>query len=185
MSKLLLVFDWETTGLALHPDADVRKQPKAIEFGGAFIDCADGSLVERHERLINPGEPLEAIITKITGLTDAMLKDAPSFGDVLPEFRKMFARASGMLSHNLPFDRAILRGELARRNMNIADFPWPMHSMCTVGMYKEHWGRNPKLTELYEQVMGKPLAQTHRAMGDVNALVEIVQKEELWRFVHP
>jgi hypothetical protein len=34
--------------------------------------------------------------------------------------------------------------------------------------------------ELYEAVIGKPLAQTHRALDDVAALVEIIVKEKLW-----
>jgi DNA polymerase III epsilon subunit-like protein len=85
------------------------------------------------------------------------------------------------VAHNLPFDRAIMRGELARHG--VTDFPWPEREVCTVGLYKEAWGRNPKLLELYEDVLGRPLAQTHRALDDVKALVEIIQSEELWRFM--
>ena len=83
-----------------------------------------------------------------------------------------------MVAHNLPFDKAIIRGELAR--CGIEDFPWPERELCTVGLHRDAWGRNPRLVELYESVMGKPLAQTHRALDDANALVEIIQKEELW-----
>jgi len=36
------------------------------------------------------------------------------------------------------------------------------------------------MLELYEAVLGKPLAQTHRALDDVKALVEIIQAEALW-----
>jgi len=177
----LLVFDWETTGLNLHPDADVRKQPHAIEFGGALISCADGSVTEELTLLINPGIELEPIITKITGITDAMLRNEPLFPACVPRLSAFFGKAEAMLSHNLPFDKAILLGELARHQVQA--FPLPRGELCSVGLYREQWGRNPKLLELYEAVMGKPLAQTHRAMDDVNALVEIVQHEELWRLV--
>jgi DNA polymerase III epsilon subunit-like protein len=178
---LLLAFDTETTGLTLHPDAAVDKQPKMIEFGGVLVSLRDGSIVEEIEILVNPGEPLEAIITKITGLTDDDLKDAAPFKDVLPQIARVFAAADVCVAHNLPFDKAIVHGELARNG--ITEFPWPRREACTVGLYREAWGRNPKLLELYESVMGKPLAQTHRALDDVLAMVEIIQKEELWRIL--
>ena len=175
----ILIFDTETTGLTLHPDAEMTKQPRMIEFGGVLMSRKDGHIIEEASILINPGVKLEAIITKITGLTDDDLKDAPPFATVLPQLRRLFSEADCLMAHNLPFDRAILRGELAR--LDVLDFPWPANGLCTVGLYREHWGRNLKLTELYEQVMGKPLAQTHRALDDVMAMVEIIQKEQLWR----
>ena len=173
--------DFETTGLNKHPDADLHKQPKAIEFGGVLISLKDGSIKEELNILINPREPLEAIITKITGITNEQLVGQPTFDEALPTIRAMFAKAVGVVAHNLPFDKAILFGELARRN--ITDFPWPPREMCTVGLYREQWGRNPKLIELYESIMGKPLAQTHRALDDVKAMVEFIQKEKLWEFI--
>lgn len=173
-----LVFDWETTGLTLHPDAPLDKQPRAIEFGGALLD-ASGAELETASILINPGTlPLPPEIVKITGITDADLTDAPAFATVLPQLRRLFEQADLCVAHNLPFDRAILRHELARAN--VADFPWPRHELCTVGLYRDHWGRNPRLIELYEAVMGRPLAQTHRALDDVRALAEIVVKERVW-----
>jgi len=174
---MIIVYDTETTGLTLHPDAPVTKQPKCIEFGGVLLD-RNGRVVEEASILINPGEQLSAEITKITGITDADLVDAPPFAEVLPQLRRLFAEADTVMAHNLPFDKAILRGELAR--LNVYDFIWPKRELCTVGLYKDQWGRNPRLIELYESVMGKPLAQTHRALDDVHALVEIIQKEELW-----
>lgn len=176
---MLLVLDWETTGLTLHPDADYTKQPRAIEFGAALL--RDGVIEEEISILINPQMKLPAIITKITGLTDEDLRDAPTFERVLPQLERVFRSATSVVAHNLPFDKAILMGELKRAKLT--EFPWPKKESCTVGIYQEHWGRNPKLTELYERVMGKPLAQTHRAVDDVLALVEIIQKERLWQIM--
>lgn len=176
-----LIFDAETTGLTLHPDADVRKQPKMIEFGGILLNLHDGSVDEEFQMLVNPGESLDADIIRITGLNDADLKGAPSFLAVLPQLRRPFAAASCVVAHNLPFDKAIIHGELARNG--VTQFPWPPGELCTVGLYREQWGRNVKMLELYDAVIGKPLAQTHRALDDVRALVEIVQKDELWRLM--
>jgi DNA polymerase III epsilon subunit-like protein len=176
---MIIVFDTETTGLTLHPQAEVRKQPRMIEFGAALLDPKTGEMRDTMNILINPQEPLSPEIVKITGITDADLKDAYPFSTALPAIRLMFTQATCVVAHNLPFDRAILRGELAR--LDVLDFPWPKKELCTVGLHKDDWGRNPKLTELYEATLGKPLAQTHRALDDVMALVEIIQKAELWR----
>lgn len=179
--ELALVFDTETTGLTLHPDADVRKQPKVIEFGAMLISLDDGSIAEEANIMINPGEQITDEITGITGITNDDLKDALTFEQALPQIRRLFEAAACVVAHNLPFDRALIRGELARRDLS--EFPWPGREVCTVALYREEWGKNPRLTELYEAVMGKPLEQTHRALDDVRALVEIIQKEELWRLM--
>lgn len=176
---LAIGFDCETTGLNKHPDADLNKQPKAIEFGCVLISLDDGRTVDKFNILIDPQEALDADIVRITGLTDDQLRGQPTFPDAWRHIRPYFDRCVAMFAHNLPFDRMILTNEL--RRSGVEDFVFPARSVCTVGLYREQWGRNPKLLELYEDVMGKPLAQTHRALDDVQAMVEIVQKECLWQ----
>lgn len=179
---LAIVFDTETTGLTLHPDAPVHKQPRMIEFGAVIIDTTTYQEVEAISLLINPGEHITDEITKITGLSDADVKDAPSFEQALPQIAEAFAKCSSVWAHNLPFDRAIINGELARIDDH-DPFPWPEKGICTVGLYKEAWGRNPRLIELYESVTGKKYEQTHRALDDVRALVEIIVAEQLFEVV--
>ena len=178
---MILVFDWETTGLTLHPDADPLKQPQAIEFGGMYLSPSSGRIIQEFSFLIKPDEPVSEEITKITGITNVMLQYEPSFKHRLPEVRNIFAGATCMIAHNLPFDRAILRGELVRLGLNPdKDFMWPAKALCTVGLYREAWGRNPRLIELYENTTGKKYEQTHRGLDDVRALVELVQHDRLW-----
>lgn len=175
--NFLLVFDTETTGLTLHPNAPLAKQPKIIEFGGIVL--ANGEVVEEISFLIDPQESLTEEIVKITGITNDDLHGQPSFAERVEELKSLFNRCGGCAAHNLPFDKTMMMNDLRRCGQE-KNFPWPEREMCTVGIYKEQWGRNPKLLELYADVMGKPLAQTHRALGDVRALVEIIQEEELW-----
>ena len=177
----LLIWDTETTGLTLHPSAVLIKQPKIIEFGAVLLDLATGAVKQEFSSLIYPGELVSAEITKITGITNDALKGRPDFLSCLDWLREVFARAQSMCAHNLPFDRNMLRYELARNG--VTDFPWPKGEYCTMAMYTPQWGRNPKLSELYAATLGKPLAQTHRALDDVLAMVEIIQKEELWRLM--
>lgn len=168
----ILFFDTETTGLTLHPEAELRKQPRVIEFAAVLVDSETGEELGTHVTLCNPGIPLEAIITKITGLTDDALRDAPTFEQALPGIRAIMARADVLVAHNLPFDRDMLRHEL--RRAQATDFPWPRGMACTVGLYRGAWGRDMKLLELFEHVTGAPLVQTHRALDDVRALVACV-----------
>lgn len=178
---MIIVIDWETTGLPLHPDAPVSKQPKAIEFGGVLVDPTTGEIVRELSQLINPGELISAEITKITGITNEQLVDQPTFMEFLPQLREFFTGTTCAVAHNLPFDKSILMFELKRHG--ITDFPWPQQEFCTVGAYKEQWGRNPRLIELYPAVTGKPFEQKHRALDDVRHLVEIVQRDLLWELM--
>jgi DNA polymerase III epsilon subunit-like protein len=178
-AEFAIIFDTETTGLTLHPSAGLALQPRMIEFGAVLMSLADGSVFEECNILINPGAPLPPEIVKITGITDDDLREAATFVDVLPQLRRIFGEAAAVVAHNLPFDRAILRGELLRAKPE--SFPWPSRETCTVGLYRAEWGHNPRLGELYEAIIGHPPKHAHRALGDVRTMVEIIQKEELWR----
>ena len=71
----MIIFDLETTGLPKAEGSDLNMQPRIIEFGA--IRVTDGNLEEydRLEFFCNPGHPLDPVITKITGITDGMLKE--------------------------------------------------------------------------------------------------------------
>lgn len=175
-NDLIVVFDTETTGLPLHPQAPLEKQPKIIELGAALLD-SEGKVIDTFQQLLHPGEDITDEITKITGITNDQLKDQPKFVDVLPQLREFFGRAFAVFAHNLPFDKKLLMFDLQRAACE--DFPWPTTEYCTIGLHRSIWGRNMKMTELYEHALNKPLPQTHRALDDVMALVEIIQALEL------
>ena len=173
-----LIFDTETTGIPKHPNSKMNVQPKIIEFAGIIVD-ETGEIIDQMEFTLNPGEKLEAVTTKITGLTDEDLKDSPGFKDVLDELRNFFASADAMLAHNLPFDSTLLELELKR--LGVTDFPFPEIKICTVQEHAEEWGRRPKLAELYEYYMKEKLNQTHRALDDVEALAKVAKSAGVLR----
>lgn len=183
--KRWLVFDTETTGLPVPSSAPLEKQPKIVDLALVEIivgPSLDGPIVPRVAReqawLINPGEPLYDEIKKITCLTDDDVRGQPSFPEVLPELIRWFHGAEGIIAHNLPFDMGMLTNELRRCGKEFA-FPYPPSQLCTVANYHPVFGRRAKLTEVYKRVLGKDLAQKHRALDDAKALAEIVIKEEL------
>jgi DNA polymerase-3 subunit epsilon len=166
-----LIFDTETTGLLLHPSAKLELQPQIIEWGGMLVN-EKGEELAHLDILINPGRALPSEIIKITGITDEDLALKPPFAVASPAIRDMFQRADALIAHNLPFDTGMMRNELARCDI-LEEWPWPPVNICTVQEHAEEWGYRPKMTELYQHYMGKPLAQTHRALDDVRALKEI------------
>ena len=165
-----LVFDFETTGIPKHPEAKSAAQPRCIEFGGLLVN-SDGEELEELQLLIDPGVALEPIITKITGLTDDDLRGQPAFAEAAEQMRPLFAKADVLVAHNAPFDTTMLQLDLDR--CKVADWPWPARTVCTVQEHAEAWGRRVKLLELYKHYTESPLQQTHRALDDVRALVEV------------
>ena len=174
---IIAVFDTETTGLLLPSTVPIRKQPKIIELAVAIVKS--GKVMKRHTWLIQPEIPLPADITRITGLTDADLKGKPTFAELLPEISKVFKKADAALAHNASFDLGMMNNDAVRANGK--PFPLPEICLCTVQEYKHLFGFNPSLKVLYEKILGKPLAQTHRAMDDVNALIEILVTDNFFK----
>ena len=179
--KKFLIWDTETTGLPLHPDAPLDLQPHVIEFGGKYLSCKTGKVIGEIDFLIDPGIIITDEITKITGITNDAVKGKPRFIKLMPQIAKAFHESAGCLAHNSPFDEFMLTCEFRRCGM--MTFEWPPVRLCSISLYRNDFGYDPKLTQLYERVLGRKLDQKHRAGSDVDALVEIVQKEEIWRMI--
>ena len=173
-----LIFDTETTGLPLPSSAPVEKQPRIIEIGLAMV--SHGDVVMKFNALLDPEQEVSAEITKITGITNEDVKGKPKFKELLPELKKLFGAADFLVAHNANFDRSLLEFELVRAECD--DFPWPKETICTVQEYKHLFGFNPRLVDLYQLKMGKPLEQTHRALDDVLAVVEILRQDDFFSY---
>ena len=169
----MIVFDLETTGLPLAEGADLNLQPRITEFGAIKLD-EDLKEIDVIEFLVNPGIPLDPKITKITGLTDDMLKDQKPFIARLDQLVDFFLGVRILVAHNLPFDRAILKFELERVG-RILSFPWPPEQICTVEVGETVWNKKRKLGDIYLEVTGQEHKGAHRSIADVRALIEIVK----------
>jgi DNA polymerase III epsilon subunit-like protein len=167
----MIVWDTETTGLPKPLVAPLEEQPKIIEFAGIRLDPKTLKETARLEFMCNPGEKLEAIITKITGITDADLADKKPFGFFYQPLVEFFWGEREMAAHNIAFDRSLLFFDLMRMDKHYA-FPWPLKHLCTVEASYSIKNRRLKLSELHELAMGKPHKDAHRAMADVEALAD-------------
>lgn len=169
----MIIFDTETTGLPKPSAASLTLQPKIIEFAAIRRD-KKGRIIDQLEFLANPGLPLEAAITKITGLKDSDLADKPPFSHYLPALTKFFKGAKQCIAHNEEFDRRLMMFELLREGWTDGFPGCYADAVCTVEATYHLQNRRLKLVDLYRLATGKPLEQTHRAMDDVMALNECV-----------
>lgn len=174
----MLIYDNETTNLLKPEVADLTAQPHIIELALVKLD-AKYKTIGTYATLLKPPIPLnEEEHAKITGLTNADLADAPIFIEQYPALVDFCLGERTIIAHNLTFDLGILVAELRRIGKEYA-FPYPPNGICTVEATKHLLGKRLKLTELYEIKLKKKLKQSHRAMSDVLALVEIVKVMKL------
>ena len=91
-----VVFDLETTGLNSVPSSG--SMDAIIEIGAYKI--IDGVISESFSTFINPQRKLPKDIIELTGITDEMLKDAPTYEKVMPDFFR-FCHGSILVGHNI------------------------------------------------------------------------------------
>ncbi len=94
--KTFVVFDLETTGLNATPSSG--NMDKIIEIGAYKIK--DGVICESFTTFINPQKKLSDEIINLTGITEDMVADAPTYEQVMPDFFK-FCSGSVLVGHNI------------------------------------------------------------------------------------
>ena len=155
-----IIVDLETTGLSPHYD-------KITEI--AAIKIEDNKIINKFESFINPEIEIPINITRLTGISNQMVKDAPKAKDVLKEFLK-FAGSSTIVAHNANFDISFLQSHLSKNFRLSLTNP----TLCTKEL--------AKLT--VPEINSKALAalcrffeieniNAHRAMSDVKATYQI------------
>ncbi|MDP6629502.1 MAG: 3'-5' exonuclease [Kiritimatiellia bacterium] len=155
-----VAFDVETTGLSAAKD-------RVIEIGAVKVRA--GRIIGRQVWLINPGRPIPYATTRVHGLTDEDVAEAPSFRDVYSEF-VAFVKGAILVAHNAGFDVRFMAHE-AQRN----DLPFPPEPVLdNLRLARKWW---PEL----ESHSLKPVAEHlkiesgryHRALDDSGALAKV------------
>jgi len=127
-------------------------------------------VVDAFHTLLNPGCPIPPFIARLTGITDAMVADAPTFGEVARRVHAL-SQDAVFIAHNVHFDFGFLRKE----------FGWLGHQyqrqlLCTVQLSRKIFPGLPSYS------LGKlchsleiPLTDRHRAKGDAAATVRLFE----------
>jgi len=159
---LFCVVDLETTGTGV--DAAITEIGAVLTQGGVNMG--------EFQTLVNPAQHVPGMITVLTGITDAMVEDAPPIGVVLPSFLE-FAAGSVLVAHNARFDVGFLQRATAAQGVD-----WPGFDVVdTVAVARQALHRdevpNVKLGTLarYFHAATQP---DHRALSDARATVDVL-----------
>lgn len=158
-----VVFDIETTGLS--------KEKEMITEIGA-VKVADGKIIDRFSTFVNPQRPISAEITKLTGITDDMVKDAPTIENVLPEFLK-FCEDTVLVAHNASFDTGFIR--IAAERAGLGELHHTIVDTLELARALLPKLNKHKLDIVCEH-LGVTLNGHHRAVNDAEATAEVFIK---------
>ena len=149
------VFDIETTGFSAEND-------RIIEIGAVIVQ--NGVVVDRYDEFVNPEVPIPYRITKLTTITDNMVKDADTIDKVLPRFLE-FSRGAVMVGHNVTFDISFI-AENAKR----LGIPFDRVYADTLMISRILLPKlgNHRLDRVAKE-LGVTLTQHHRAVDDATA----------------
>ncbi len=100
----IVCFDIETTGLKVEREA-------ITEIGAVVLK--NGEITERFQTFVNPNRRLTPEIIGLTGITDAMLADAPQLKEALTSFLQ-FVNGRPLAAHNAEFDISFIRAGCRR-----------------------------------------------------------------------
>ncbi|MCP2240012.1 PolC-type DNA polymerase III [Thermoanaerobacterium thermosaccharolyticum] len=157
-----VVFDIETTGLSSINDS-------IIEIGAVKIkDC---QIVDTFETFVNPQIHISSFITKLTGITDDMVKRYPPIDEVLPKFLE-FIKGSTLVAHNANFDVTFIKTKAKNLGIEVDN---PVLDTLELSRHMYENLKNYKL-DTVAQHLGVSLENHHRAVDDARATAEIFLK---------
>lgn len=150
----VVVLDFETTGLS--PNYGDR----AIEIGAVLLK--NGTIVDRFQKLMNPGKPIDSFITSYTNITNQMLADQPCCEEIMAEFAD-FIGDYNLIAHNASFDKRFLDAEFNRINRTYTG-----KFCCSMLVARRFYqdAPNHKLETLMSHTNIKPTGNFHRALAD-------------------
>src|SRR5688500_18223541 len=156
-----VVVDLEATGAKMPPN-------RVIELGAYRI--RRGRIVDRFLTLVNPEIAIPRFVIALTGITNDMVKTAPVFADVAPQWLD-FVSDAVLIAHNAPFDTSFLNHEISR--------VYPGHRMinthlCTVKLSRRVF---PGLTNYRLDTVADhfsiPIYHRHPAGSDAPATADV------------
>lgn len=167
LTKPLVIFDLETTGLDLVKDRIIQI---------SYIKVSPNGHEERGNELVNPEKPIDPMITQLTGISNEMVKDKPTFKQLSQRLAEKFTGCDFAGFNSNHFDIPLLAEEFLRAGVDfdfskcrLIDAQTIFHRMerrNLAAAYKFYCGR--KMEEDFE---------AHRADQDTEATYRVLMGE--------
>lgn len=132
-------------------------------------------VTERWETLVNPEQHIPLYITKLTGISNEMVSEAPLFEEIAEQLFHLLTNRI-FVAHNVNFDYSFVRHQLEQ-----SGFKWAARKLCTVRATRKIKPGLPSysLGNLCGS-LGIPLENRHRAGGDADATTVLLSKLLEW-----
>ena len=168
LTKPLVVFDLETTGLDLVNDRIIQ-----ISYIKVSPNDAEGE-EQRKSLFVNPGIPIPPIVQELTGITDEMVKDAPTFKQLAKSLADTFTGCDFAGYNSNRFDIPMLAEEFLRAGV---DFDFSKSRL--IDAQSIFYKREPRtLAAAYKFYTGRKMEEdfrAHRADEDTEATYRVLQ----------
>ena len=167
LTKPLVVFDLETTGLDLVNDRIIQI---------SFIKVLPDGKEERENIFINPEKPIPTEVTQLTGISDKDVTDAPAFRQKAKELADRFTGCDFAGFNSNRFDVPMLAEEFLRAGV---DFDFSKSRLIDAqNIYHKMERRN--LAAAYKFYCGRKMEEdfeAHKADQDTEATWRVLQGE--------
>ena len=165
--KPLVIFDLETTGLDLVKDRIIQ-----ISYIKVYPDGRE----ERGNELVNPEKPIEPIITQLTGISEEVVKDKPTFKQLAASLADKFTGCDFAGFNSNHFDIPLLAEEFLRAGI---DFDFSKSKMIDAQTIFHKMERR-NLAAAYKFYCGRKMEEdfeAHRADQDTEATYRVLMGE--------
>ena len=162
--ETIAVIDFETTGMTPAQGA------RATEVAAVLVQ--EGQIVGRFQSLMNSGAWVPPFIEQLTGISNAMLADAPPSRAVMHELMR-FTRGCPLVAHNAAFDRGFWEAEAARADCA----PDEAHRFaCTLLLARRLYPEAPnhRLGTLADWHRLPKSGRAHRALADAEVTAHLL-----------
>lgn len=158
LSDVPLAFlDVETTG------ASTAYGDRVTEVGIARVE--NGVVVDHYSQLVNPCRRIAPGVVALTGITPAMVANAPTFREVANDVASRL-RGTIPVGHNVGFDVGFLRTEFRSAAMDLEDVVDLRKTLDTVRLARRIYGRGGNGLQRLAARLGVVVGIAHRALAD-------------------
>lgn len=166
--EMVSIFDKPAVFLDIETNGGSGERGRITEI--ALIRVEGGKVVEEFDSLVNPGGPIPHWITKLTGISNEDVADAPYFDEIAAEVYRILDGAI-FVAHNVRFDFSFIK-----RQLEALGYTFRPKLFCTVRMsralFKEHKGHSLEKIIARHTIV---VQNRHRATADAQAILDFTR----------